>query len=108
MKIEHVLVSSNTQKLLETCHKLAFTPPIVVGRSGLKKILDPKIGLCEPTLRKSLLIDDHSRGNSKQSGYVRIHERAEKIVEGTVDEFCLIFSSIKAVSAHSCFIRSFN
>ena len=39
-----------------------------------------------------------SRGNNKQSGYVQIHERAEKIVEGIVDEFCLIFSFIKAVS----------
>ena len=38
------------------------------------------------------------RDNNKQSGYVQIHERAEKIVEGIVDEFCLIFSSIKAVS----------
>ena len=33
----------------------------------------------------------------KQSGYVQIHEKAEK-TEGIVDEFCLIFSSIKAVS----------
>ena len=40
-----------------------------------------------------------------KSGYVQIHERAEKIVEGVnldllgiVDEFCLIFSSIKAVN----------
>ena len=47
---------------------------------------------------KAYLIDDQSRGNNKQSGYVQIHERAEKIVEGIVDEFCLIFSSIKAVS----------
>ena len=37
-------------------------------------------------------------GYSKQSGYVYVHERAEKIVEGTIDEFCLIFSSTKAVS----------
>ena len=49
---------------------------------------------------KAYLIDDQSRGNNKQSGYVQIHERAEKIVEGKVDEFCLIFSSIKAVSLH--------
>ena len=28
----------------------------------------------------------------------KIHERAEKVVEGIVDEFCLIFSSIIAVS----------
>ena len=47
---------------------------------------------------KAYLIDDQSRGNSKQSGYVHIHKRAEKIVEGIVDEFCLIFSSIKAGS----------
>ena len=33
-----------------------------------------------------------------QSGYVQIHEIAKKIVEGIVEEFCLIFSSIKAVS----------
>ena len=46
---------------------------------------------------KAYLIDDQSRGNNKQSGYVQIHERAEKIVEGIVDEFCLILSSIKAV-----------
>ena len=48
-------------------------------------------------MRKAYLIDDQSRGNNKQSGYVQIHERAEKIVERIVDEFCLIFSSIKAV-----------
>ena len=47
---------------------------------------------------KAYLIDDQSRGNNKQSRYVQIHDRAEKIVEGIVDEFCLIFSSIKAVS----------
>ena len=44
------------------------------------------------------LIDGQSRSNNKQSGYVQIRERAEKIVVGVVDEFCLIFSSIKAVS----------
>ena len=27
-----------------------------------------------------------------------VHERAEEIVEGIVDKFCLFFSSIKAVS----------
>ena len=43
-------------------------------------------------------MDDRSRGNNKQSGYVSVHERAEKIVEGIVDKFCLFFSSIKAVS----------
>ena len=48
--------------------------------------------------RKAYLIDDQSRGNNKQSGYVYVHERAEKIVEGIVDKFCLFFSSIKAVS----------
>ena len=37
-------------------------------------------------------------GNNKQFGYVYVHERAKKIVEGTVDKFCLFFSSIKAVS----------
>ena len=47
---------------------------------------------------KSLLIDDQSHGNNKQSGYVQIHEIAQKVVEGIIDEFCLIFSSIKAVS----------
>ena len=47
---------------------------------------------------KAYLIDDQSRGNNKQSRYVQIHERAEKIVEGVVDEFCLIFRSIKLVS----------
>ena len=50
--------------------------------------------------RKAYLIDDQSRGNNKQSGYVYVHERAEKIVEGIgiVDKFCLFFGSIKAVS----------
>ena len=47
---------------------------------------------------KAYLIDDRSRGNKKQSGYVYVHERAEKIVEGTVDKFCLFFGSLKAVS----------
>ena len=47
---------------------------------------------------KMTLIDDQSRGNNKQSGYVQIHERAEKIVEGIVDELCSVFGSIKAVS----------
>ena len=51
---------------------------------------------------KAYLIDDQSSGNKKQLGYVHIHERAEKIVEGIVDEFCLIFSSIKAVSLQLC------
>ena len=41
---------------------------------------------------------NHIDYNNKQSGYVQIHEMAQKIVEGIVDEFCLIFSSIKAVS----------
>ena len=36
VKIEHVLFSSNTQKLLGTCQKLAFTRLIVVWKSGLK------------------------------------------------------------------------
>ena len=45
-----------------------------------------------------LLIDDQSCGSKKQSGYVYVHERVEKIVEGIVDKFCLFFSSIKAVS----------
>ena len=46
------------------------------------------------------LIDDQSHDNNKQSGYVYVHERAEKIVEGIVDKFCLFFSSIhiKAVN----------
>ena len=48
--------------------------------------------------RKAYLIDDQSCGNNKQSGYVYVHERAEKIVEDIVDKFCLFFSSIKAVS----------
>ena len=47
---------------------------------------------------KAYLIDDQSRGNNKQSGYVYVHERTEKIVEGIIDKFCLFFSSIKAVS----------
>ena len=47
---------------------------------------------------KAYLIDDQSRGNNKQSVYVQIQERAEKVVEGIVDEFCLIFSSTKSVS----------
>ena len=48
--------------------------------------------------RKAYLIDDQLRGNNKQSEYVYVHERTEKIVEGIVDKFCLFFSSIKAVS----------
>ena len=48
--------------------------------------------------KKAYLIDDQSRGNNKQSGYENVHERAEKIVEGIVDKFCLFYSSIKAVS----------
>ena len=36
MEIEHVLFSSNTQQMSETCQKLAFTHPIVVLKSGLK------------------------------------------------------------------------
>ena len=40
-----------------------------------------------------------SHGNNKQSGYVQIHEIAQKIVDGIVDELCLIFSSIKAVKS---------
>ena len=42
------------------------------------------------------LIDDQSRGNNKQSGYVYVYERAKKIVKGIVDKFCLFFSSIKS------------
>ena len=33
------------------------------------------------------LINDKSPGNNKQSGYVQILEKSEKIVEGIVDEF---------------------
>ena len=47
---------------------------------------------------KAYLIDDQSRGNNRQSGYVQIHKKGKKIIEGIVDEFCLIFSSVKAVS----------
>ena len=43
-------------------------------------------------------MDVQSHGNNKQSGYVYVHERAKKIVEGIVDKFSLFFSSIKAVS----------
>ena len=45
---------------------------------------------------KAYLIDDQSRCNNKQSGYIQIHDKAEKIVERIVEKFCLIFSSIKA------------
>ena len=45
---------------------------------------------------KAYLIDDPSRGDKKQSEYLQIHKRAEIFVEGIVDEFCLVFSSIKA------------
>ena len=48
--------------------------------------------------RKAYLIDYQSHGNNKQSEYVYVHERAEKIVEGIVDKFCLFFNYIKAVS----------
>ena len=34
--IVRVLLSSNTQKMSETCKKLAFTHPIVVLKRGLK------------------------------------------------------------------------
>ena len=37
--------------------------------------------------RNAYFIDDQSRGNNKQSGYVYVQERAEKIVEGIVDKF---------------------
>ena len=47
---------------------------------------------------KAYSIDEQSRGSNKQSGYVQIHERAEKIVERIVDALRLNFSSIKAVS----------
>ena len=47
---------------------------------------------------KAYLIDDQTRGNNKQSGYVYVHERAEKIAEGIADKFCINFSPIKAVS----------
>ena len=40
------------------------------------------------------LINDQSCGNNKQSGYVYVHERAKKIVEGIVDKLGLFFSSI--------------
>ena len=47
---------------------------------------------------KAYLINGQSHGNNKQSGYVHVHERAEKIAEGIIDKFCLFFSSIKAVN----------
>ena len=33
------------------------------------------------SLGKAYLIDDQSHGNNKQSGYVQIYERTEKIVD---------------------------
>ena len=39
---------------------------------------------------KVYLISGQLRGNNKQFGYVQIHERAEKIIEGIVDEFCSV------------------
>ena len=48
-------------------------------------------------LGKSLLIvDDLSRGNNKQSGKVQIHDGARNLVASMMNEFPLIFSSIKA------------
>ena len=47
---------------------------------------------------KAYLIDDQSHGNNKQSRYVQIHEKVEKIFEGIVDEFCLNFSSSKSAT----------
>ena len=47
---------------------------------------------------QAFLIDDQSRGNNKESGYVYVHERDEKTVEGIVDKCCLFFSSIQPVS----------
>ena len=44
-----------------------------------------------------LIIDDLSRGNNKQSGWVQIHDRAKKLVESIMNEFRLILSSITAV-----------
>ena len=51
-------------------------------------------------------MDDQSRGNNKQSGYVYVHEKAEKIIEGIVDKFCLFFSCIKSCKSATCQRRS--
>ena len=69
---------------------------ISLGYSNITYILIYQAG------EKAYLIDDQSRGNNKQSGYVYVHERAEKIVEDIVDKFCLFLSSIKAVSLQLC------
>ena len=45
MEIEHALFSSNTEKVSETCQKLAFTHPIVVLKSGLKNNWMKKLDL---------------------------------------------------------------
>ena len=46
-------------------------------------------------LGNSLLItDDLLRNENKQSGLVQFHDRTKKHVEGMVNEFRLIFSSV--------------
>ena len=57
MKIEHVLFSSNTKKMSETCQKLAFTHPIVVLKSGLKNNWMKKLDrVNRPLEHKQLII----------------------------------------------------
>ena len=55
MEIEHVLFSSNTQKMSETCQKLAFTHPIVVLKSGLKNNWIKKLDHVNRPLDQQLL-----------------------------------------------------
>ena len=54
MKLEQILFSTNTQKLLETCQKLAFTRPIVVCKRGLKNNWTQKLDRVNRPLNQAL------------------------------------------------------
>ena len=53
MEIEHVLFSSNTQKMSETCQKLVFTHPVVL-KSGLKNNWMKKLDRVNRPLEKQI------------------------------------------------------
>ena len=57
-------------------------------QNSVQKVLSYLLTQVFIKLLSPTLIDDLSRGNNKQSGYVQIHGRAEKIVEGIVNDFC--------------------
>ena len=72
MKIEHVLFSSNTQKLQETCQKLAFTRPIVVWKSGPKNNWTQKLDSVNWPLDRVIIeqvwkiLDQQDKGRQKR------------------------------------------